>query len=173
MGDKWYYEMDADGETPMSRALKSGHLALTELMLRQRDDDAPVASPDGSLLQRAAYWGLDNAMRKLLAGGADPSERDRQGETPLHKAVRRGHRQAVETLIGNGANVNAVSDHGLTSLHWVALTGRSNLARILIERGADVNVREDFAGGLTPLAMAKLMGYEEVADVIGQNGGTW
>lgn len=173
MGTHWYYTMDADGETPVSRASKSGHLALMELMTRQREEDAPEVSAGDSLLQRAAYWGLDNAVRKLLDGGANPAERDKRGETALHKAARRGHPEAVEMLLRSGADVNEPNQYGMTALHWVALNGRVDVARQLLDAGADPNARDRYTGGLTPLAVAKLMGYEELAEVLGDYGGTW
>ena len=173
MRHQWYYVMDAEGETPMSRAVKSGHLALTTFMLRQRHEDAPENSGSGSLLQRAAYWGLEHAVQRLLEGGADPSERDQRGETPLHKAARRGHLSAVEALLESGADVNVATSSGMTTLHWAALNGREDLAELLLENGAAVNARERLSGGLTPLAMAKLMGYEELAEYLGSRGGTW
>jgi ankyrin repeat protein len=173
MGTHWYYSMDADGETPVSRAAKSGHLALMELMTRQREEDAPEVSAGDSLLQRAAYWGLDNAVRKLLDGGANPAERDRRGETALHKAARRGHLDAVEMLLGSGVDVNEANQYGMTALHWVALNGRCDVAECLLAAGADPNTRDGYTGGLTPLAVAKLMGYEELAALLGEHGGTW
>ena len=106
MSGHWFYSMDTEGETPMSRALKSGHMALTEFMLRQERDDMPEYAAGETLLQRASYWGMDQAVRKLLAGGADPMERDDIGETALHKAARRGHADTVRALIESGADVN-------------------------------------------------------------------
>lgn len=173
MAVHWYNTMDTEGETPMSRAMKSGHVALTEFMLRQEKEDTPEHAAGETLLQRAAYWGMEQAVRKLLAGGADPGERDDFGETPLHKAVRRGHKEAVKALIESGADVNEVNKDGMSILHWVALNGRDDVAEMLLSYGADVNVRDDFAGGMTPFAVAKLMGYEELAELMGAHGGSY
>ena len=120
------------------------------------------------MLQRAAYWGLDKAIQKLLDTGADPSERDNRGETPLHKAVRRGHARSVRALLDSGADVDTLDGRGLTALHW--LNGRGDLADLLLDAGANSSVRNPLTGELTPLAMAKLMGYEELAQALGARG---
>ncbi|MCC6152980.1 MAG: ankyrin repeat domain-containing protein [Candidatus Hydrogenedentes bacterium] len=167
----WFYTMDNDGETPMSRALKSGHRGIQEVMMRQELADAPDRGAGDTLLQRAAYWGMENAVRKLLATGADPDERDVTGETPLHKAARRGHTNSVQALIESGADVNEMDSLGMSSLHWVAMNGRVDVAEILLSAGADVNSRDYSYTSMTPLGVAKLMGYDEVADLIGAYGG--
>lgn len=170
---QWFYWMDAEGETPMSRAMKSGHRGLQEIMLRQEVADAPDRGAGDTLLQRAAYWGMENAVRKLLDGGARPDERDETGETPLHKAVRRGHTQSVQALLEKGADVNDMDGYGMSSLHWVALNGRADLAELLLSSGADVNQRDYAFICMTPLAVAKLMGYDELASLLGHYGGTY
>jgi ankyrin repeat protein len=63
--------------------------------------------------------------------------------------------------------------YGMTSLHWTALNGRADVAKTLLEWGADANARDEYTGGLTPYAIAKLMGYEEVAQTISYHGGTY
>ena len=109
--------------------------------------------------------------RKLLATGADPGERDVTGETPLHKAARRGHPNSVQALIESGADVNEMDSLGMSSLHWVAMNGRTDVAEILLSAGADVHSRDYAYTSMTPLGVAKLMGYDEVADMIGAYGG--
>jgi len=169
----WFYTMDHEGETPMTRALKSGHRGLQEVMVRQETADAPDQGAGDTLLQRAAYWGMENAVRKLLATGANPHERDVTGETPLHKAARRGHANSVRALIESGADVNEMDSEGMSSLHWVALNGRADLAEVLLSAGADVSMRDHSYASMTPFAVAKTMGYDEVADLIGAYGGTY
>ena len=66
MGMEWFNEMDGDGETPMSRAMKCGHNALASFMSRQEEDDRPENAAGDTLVQRAAYWGLEQAMTKSV-----------------------------------------------------------------------------------------------------------
>ena len=171
---EWYHVMDEQGETPMSRAMKAGHPDLAGMVSRQMKEDAPEISAGDSLLQRAAYWGLDSAVRKLLWAGANPDVRDVRGETPLHKAVRRGHTEVVKALLmSEEVGINVADGYGMTPLHWVAINGRSDLAKLLLSFGADVTARERRMGCLTPLALAELMGYYELAEMIALYGGSW
>ena len=78
--------------------------------------------------------------------------RDRDGSTPLHCAVWKGHQAAVEFMLERGADVNAQNqnDHwGTTPLHAAAHANQAAIAAMLIERGADVNARD--LAGKTPL----------------------
>ena len=52
------------------------------------------------------------------------SATDDVGETALHNAASRGHKDIVELLIEKGANVNAKGSDGKTALHEAAFRGR-------------------------------------------------
>ena len=54
-------------------------------------------------LSKAARTGNIAEVKKHLATGADMNAKDMYGDTPLHDAVKRGHREVVELLITNGA----------------------------------------------------------------------
>jgi ankyrin repeat protein len=165
--------MDMHGETPMSRALKCGHFGVVELMLALEREEAQRRPTEDALLHRAAYWGLERAVRKLLSDGLPTDDPDDAGQTALTKAVRSGHTDSAVALLESGADVNRPSDEGLTNLHWAALSGSQDMARVLIRFGADVNAREHCFGGMTPFALSKMMGYEELSELLVQHGGSW
>lgn len=162
MSTEWIYTSDIEGQTPLDRAIRSNHMALCELLLKQESEDDAEMLKSISLLHKAAYLGLEEAIRTMLDEGADPNEIDEQGETPLHKAAREGHCDAVNALIEFGADVNAVNVMGMTPLHWVALNGRSAVAALLIDAGADPDLSDDYLDNLSPVEVARLMEYEEI-----------
>ena len=51
-------------------------------------------------------------MTDLIKAGANVHSRDRNGETPLHIAVKRGIITATRVLLDKGANVNARQKDG-------------------------------------------------------------
>lgn len=165
----WFYKMDDHGETPMSRAKRCGYRALAEFLLRHEKQETQIEEGP-SQLHRAAYWGMSNAVVKLLDEGARPGERDETGATPLVKAVRNGHWETVQALLDHGVDANECGPDGMTPLHWVSLNGRRDLAVLLLEQGADINQREHEAGGLTPMGIALLMGYDDLVALFGSRG---
>lgn len=83
--------------------------------------------------------------RQLLGAGADPSEQDEDGQTPLMLAARSGCRPLVEMLVGAGALVGARDSRGNTALHWSQAFERSDVVEALEDEGAD-NERENHDG---------------------------
>jgi len=171
MTRQWYYEMDRDGETPMSRAMKSGHESIIRLLLFQEPDEDPAEDPES--LHALSYFGLTGAVRQLLAKGADPCARDRHGEPALHKAVRAGHLEVVKMLVEHGADVNETGEMGMSALHWTSLNGHTEVAEYLLRHGIDANTPLCAQGCLTPYSVAKLMGYEELSSVLASHGANY
>lgn len=164
--------MDEEGETPISRAKKSGHPPLVELLLEE-EQTYPTSYSRETALHRAASWGLDEVASRRIAKGENANVQDENGQTPLHMAVRNGHSSTVAVLIDHGADPNVQDKNGMTPLHWAAMTGRPDLAELLLHGGSSVNARDERSGGITPLAIARLMSYNELVDVLSEYGGTW
>lgn len=102
---------------------------------------------------KAAKSGNAERIRALLANDNSLIEaRDKDGSTPLHCAVWKGHQQVVALLLEAGADVNAQNenDHwGTTPLHAAAHANQASIAQLLIDSGADVNATD--REGRTPM----------------------
>lgn len=100
-------------------------------------------------------------LNLLLTYGADPDARDRQGLTPLMRAVRIPSAiESVLCLIKHGANVNAMTDerHDHRSvLHYAVLSGNREIVSLLLKQGARVNFPSEYQRP-TPLDLAILRG---------------
>ncbi len=173
MQTAWLDAMDERGETPLTRAMKSGHAPVTDLLMTQGRPFASGAGVEMHPLHWAACHGMKAMTLQYMRWGVSPDTADLEGETALHKAARHGDLTIAEVLVEHGAHINAMDNYGLTPLHWVALNGSVELAEFLLDSGADVNVRERFAGGLTPFALAKVMKYKQLTRVLGRYGGSW
>lgn len=77
------------------------------------------------------------AMKSLIDAGADVNVREYffREETPLHKAVRRGHAAAVKFLIDAGADVAAKNRKGETPLYLAVQYERDDVVKILTAAG--------------------------------------
>lgn len=81
-------------------------------------------------------------------------EKDSEGSTPVHRAVRNMHKEMIEFLLDMGADPNAVENDGVTPLHIAASLG--NVECIYLLAGvnkADVNIMTE-THGKTPLDIA-------------------
>lgn len=121
---------------------------------------------------KAAKSGDLASIRMLLVLDATLIEaRDKDGSTPLHCAVWKGHQAAVEFMVERGADVNVQNqnDHwGTTPLHAAAHANQAAIAEMLIERGADVNARD--LKGKTPLHHTTFHKAKATAKVLERHG---
>ena len=97
------------------------------------------------MLHRPAESGNAAALETMLACGFDPSAKDKDGVTALHRAAMKGHPDAVKVLLAFGAPVDAMD--GMFSappIVW-AVEGRGHaqpgadhvgVARLLIDAGS-------------------------------------
>lgn len=165
MNTHWLRTMDAEGKSPLDRALASGIRTLADVVLGQEREEEAQQKGETTALHRAARLGLSSAVQTLLHCGADPQAVDSLGETPLHKAVREGALSTVELLVQQ-CDVNALSANGMTPLHWAAVNGRSDIARVLLTHGGDPWMQSNYVDGLSPVDVAEAMGFTQLVDFL-------
>ncbi|OAA48655.1 Ankyrin repeat-containing domain protein [Metarhizium rileyi] len=96
---------DKDGRTPLHEAAIMGHISIIKMLLGNATVRELLELGDHH--QRTAlHWAADNndwlAMQELLvAGGADASKEDENGETALHRAARHGDEAILENFVGH------------------------------------------------------------------------
>jgi ankyrin repeat protein len=171
------------GVTPLSLAAENASAAIIQALLQAG------AHPTGAILMTAARTGNAEAVRMLLARGADANARDSSlGETALMWAAAENHPEAVRALIEHGADPNARSDklvypkdrfglEGVTTIlprgSWTALMyagrqGALESARTLAEMGADLNLADP--DGTTAIELAILNGHFDTAAILAEKG---
>ncbi|MGP0074954.1 MAG: ankyrin repeat domain-containing protein [Bryobacteraceae bacterium] len=123
-------------------------------------------------LLRAAKAGDAEAMRVLLAKGADAKLFTKSGITPLMAAAGLGTKEedttgrkkteaeaiaSIKLCLDAGADVNAVNNQGDTALHGAAQKGFDQVVEFLADHGAKLDIKDK--RGRTPLDAAMgLMG---------------
>jgi ankyrin repeat protein len=110
--------------------------------------------PDSSkdIIKAAKHGDVVRLKQLLETDRSLLGARDKDGSTPLHCAIWKGHKAAVALLLDAGADVNAhnQNDHwGTTPLHTAAHANQAAIAQLLIDRGANLNAKD--REGRTPL----------------------
>ncbi|MDT7807821.1 MAG: hypothetical protein QOJ70_1634 [Acidobacteriota bacterium] len=114
----------------------------------------------------AAEDGDAAAVASLLAtasGHAD-ARLSKGGETPLMRAVARGHLDVARVLLDAGADASARRADGFTPLVLAVFFGHEQVARLLLERGADVSAQTNL--GTTAARWATARGFEAMASML-------
>jgi ankyrin repeat protein len=120
----------------------------------------------------------------LLKYSADVNMQDKDGNTPLHWAVRKGNESLLLLMLENGAgtsvivrlllengastSVNVQNTDGQTPLHLAVLIRNESVVRLLLANGADVNVPNK--NGSTPMHNAASTTNESVVRLLLQSG---
>lgn len=119
----------------------------------------------------------DAAMRKitlvdiLINAGANISDADINGRTPLHRAVRyENNTTVVEALILREANVSCVDINGRTPLHRAVRYGNMRMVETLIDLGAGLLAID--RAGQSPLECAKHYGHDGITKLLTKRSAT-
>ena len=123
--------------------------------------DAPVS--DAAMRQDA------DAVRALLASGADVNAPQGDGMTGLHWAARHGATEIVRLLLEADADLGVTTrlgDH--TPLHVASRAGQASTMSVLLDAGAGANVLT--ATGATPLHFAATAGNADALTTLLDHG---
>jgi ankyrin repeat protein len=131
LGDRGSDNLLTIGATPLVRAAKAGDLVVMRKLL-EKGADVRVATLDGitPLLAAAGVASRDSdtrgrfktqrdaveAVRLLLAAGADINDADNRGQTALHGAAFWGFNELVQLLVERGAKLDAKDRRGMTPI---------------------------------------------------------
>uniref|UniRef100_A0A3B3CHE1 Ankyrin repeat domain 44 n=1 Tax=Oryzias melastigma TaxID=30732 RepID=A0A3B3CHE1_ORYME len=120
-------------------------------------------------LHVACFNGQDAVVSELIDYGANVSQPNNKGFTPLHFAAASTHGAlCLEFLVNNGADINIQSRDGKSPLHMTAVHGRFTRSQTLIQNGGEINsVDKD---GNTPLHVAARYGHELLINTLITSG---
>ena len=107
-------------------------------------------------LHLAAAAGHTEAVKALLALGANPAARGARGATPLHEAAGKGHLAVVQALLDGGADSQSRDARGCTPLAWAIRALRIPAVKLLQPRTSPLDVFSACALGDRPRVKALL-----------------
>ena len=170
---------DASGKTGLMLAASYGNFELVQefvkvganVRLHAQDDSEDtalhIACYNGDFTQGTAI------IEFLLNAGADPSSRNKRGETPLHHCMQIDNldaRRAIMTLmVKRGADINGQDRNGTTVLH-LAVNNKEDygVEMLLSTFGPTIDFSLTNNKGKTALEYARFLGFTDVARRIEQ-----
>ena len=93
--------------------------------------------------------------QRILAAGADLSDRERMGPTALGICASRGHTEMLSWLLDVGADIEAVDDAENTALMLAAQAGETVCVRQLLEAGADSKRKNEYGDSTISMASSE------------------
>jgi hemoglobin len=128
--------------------------ATRDRFIREVERDKTVAALRGlrleTLLHVAASLGAAEFAQTLIHAGADCDANEREGHTPLYRAVTG---EVALLLLAAGATVDVRSGPAQgTALHQTARHGLESVTQALVDHGAEIDALD--AKGQTPLRRA-------------------
>jgi ankyrin repeat protein len=123
------------GVTSLHLAAARGSRVILELLLDHGADVKAIDNSGATALDEACWKGQPDAVRVLLARGADARTRNREtGMTPLHEAAVKGHGDIVALLLAAGADAGAKDNAGETALDAALGAGQRSSVEALMGR---------------------------------------
>ena len=93
---------------------------------------------------------------------------DKDGNTPLHKAIKGKKPHTVQYLLNHNANPNLTNNIGYNSVHMACQYADEDILHLLTMRGGDVKAREH--EGKTPALIAAENGKESCIHILAAAG---
>ncbi len=119
-------------------------------------------------LMAAIRAGDSGGVRAALSRGADVSESEADGTTPLHWAVHGDDATIVGLLLEAGADPEAPNRYGIRPLMLACTNGNAATAKLLLKAGADANATA--TEGETVLMTAARTGAANVVSLLLDHG---
>lgn len=171
------------GLCPILKAVRQGKAEIVRMLI-----DAGAAVKFGTgfrLLVDAAENSTPEIIQLLINAGCNVNTKNIGGDTPLTAACKRANLEIVRTLIAAGANVNKTGMHEFTPIVAVFYAPRLNemlgkhgfveqdndiqskifaIVQMLLDAGVNLNDRD--LQGKTPLMLAVMLGFVEIAKIL-------
>lgn len=118
-------------QSPLHLAAKSSPELVSLLLLQGASVHDASNKNMSTPLAHAALAGNIACCRLLLKQGANINTFDREGDSPLTKAITRNAHQVLELFLLHGPSHIFINQHGHTILHKVAANADAETCRIL------------------------------------------
>lgn len=140
-------------DTPKYSAINVSHLVISDRLGYSNDlaqfDPHYLKNSSVQTLPMAVQYEDFEAIKRLIANGADLNQQNLDGKAPLHYAKQA---DVALYLLEQGANPDVADKWGKTLLHYAAKQGDSDIIALLIQKGALIDLKDEDEN--TPLLCA-------------------
>ncbi len=158
-----YNTRDDRGNTPLHEAVRNKNKKTCQLLSDKGADIYAENSYGDTPLMIAFKSGVE--IVDWFITGPMVFDRDDEGNTPLHTAIRLNtSADVILSLIEKGADINSRNNKINTPLHNAFLANNKSAVMVLVEAGADLFSRN--GDSETPLTMAFTQGLDALSWVI-------
>src|SRR5574341_693640 len=134
---RYVHEYREDGWTALHLAAHYGHEAIVKMLLAYGADPNARSNNDlaNTPIHAAAAGGSKSldALRALLANGADVNATQHGGYTALHAAAQNGDRAMVDLLLTRGANPSIKSTDGRDAASFAREKGHEEITGLFTQ----------------------------------------
>lgn len=169
-GELFHAAATGDNEKVKAAVAKGADVNVPE---EEKSDDVDFYSAADYPLHVAAEGGFVETVKLLFfvgKEGANTENKNRLGNTALHRAISHGHLDVVNELLTRGANIHTANKIGNTALHIASYCGHLEIAARLLEEGAAKDIKIPNKVNMTPLDYAKKVEMKKILSVAA--GGT-
>uniref|UniRef100_A0ABM5FYH3 Ankyrin repeat and SOCS box protein 11 n=1 Tax=Pogona vitticeps TaxID=103695 RepID=A0ABM5FYH3_9SAUR len=155
-----------DRVSALHEACLGGHVACAKVLL-EHGARVNAATVDGiTPLFNACCSGSAACVNMLLEHGARP-QIENYSASPIHEAVKRGHRECMEILLANGVDMDLEHPEHGTPLYVACTYQRKDCVKKLLELGASVDLGRRLD---TPLHAAATKSSVEIINLLTDYG---
>ncbi len=138
--------------------------AATQSWAQRAPSPTEISSYEG--LHKAAHENDPDAVRQIMAEGANPDVRDSYGRTPAHVAAFASSYDVVRALAEAGADMNALEEGIYDVVTIAAVANDPEMVSLAIELGNDPGLTTSIYDGTALIAAAHLGHHEVVRRLI-------
>jgi len=167
--------VDANGDTPLLRAVKAGDIGSVKSLIN-KGVDLDIKNKEGRTALFEAVRKSNNIeiIDLLIEKGANVNIKDNGGCSILSKAIYQipsvdVRQRIIKILLEKGVKINDIDNDGKTSLHLAVIKGDKEIVNLLLDKHANINALDKY--GRTPLHYAILLnGRNEICKLLMQYG---
>ncbi|GMI29706.1 hypothetical protein TrCOL_g8954 [Triparma columacea] len=137
-------EIDENGRTALSLAIKESREDIADLILSSSNSDPDIRDKWTGMapMHHASHLGLTNTVGKLLWRQADINVVDNNGTTPLMMACAIGNEKMVDLLLEENADAEKRDNYKWNALFYATYGGSIKVVQRILNEGVNKRLKD-------------------------------